>query len=122
MNCFNHTGVPALGICKHCGKGICTDCLADLGFGIACKGKCEDRVMKTNKMVENSLANYEGNQKAVLRARGTILRSGLFNIVIGLVFVSFGLYTTNLELKYFIGSLGVIYFIWGISTLLKGRR
>jgi hypothetical protein len=101
---------------------MCADCLADLGFGIACKGKCEDRVTKTNKMVENSLANYEGNQKAVLRARGTIFRSGLFNIVIGLVFVSFGLYTPNLELKYFIGSLGVIYFIWGISNLLKGRR
>ena len=37
MNCFNHPRVVAVGICKYCQKGLCTDCVVDLGHGVACK-------------------------------------------------------------------------------------
>jgi hypothetical protein len=37
MNCFYHPAVPAVGICKYCQKGLCTECAVDLKHGIACK-------------------------------------------------------------------------------------
>ena len=37
MNCFYHPQVPAVGICKYCQKGLCTECAVDLGHGIGCK-------------------------------------------------------------------------------------
>jgi hypothetical protein len=37
LNCFYHPQVPAVGICKYCQKGLCTECAVDLGHGIACK-------------------------------------------------------------------------------------
>ena len=37
MNCFNHPDVPAIGLCKYCQKGLCKDCVVDLGYGIACE-------------------------------------------------------------------------------------
>lgn len=37
MNCFYHPQVSAVGICKYCQKGICTECAVDLGHGITCK-------------------------------------------------------------------------------------
>ncbi len=42
MNCFNHPGVPAVGICKACQKGLCMECAVDLKHGIACKNHQED--------------------------------------------------------------------------------
>ena len=42
MNCFNHPGVPAVGICKACQKGLCMECAVDLGHGIACKNHREE--------------------------------------------------------------------------------
>jgi hypothetical protein len=41
MNCFNHPDVPAVGICKACQKGLCMECVVDLGHGIACKNHRE---------------------------------------------------------------------------------
>jgi len=37
MNCFYHPAVPAVGVCKYCQKGLCTECAVDLKHGIACK-------------------------------------------------------------------------------------
>jgi len=37
VNCFYHPQVPAVGICKYCQKGLCTECAVDLGHGITCK-------------------------------------------------------------------------------------
>jgi hypothetical protein len=45
MNCFNHPGVPAVGICKACQKGLCKECALDLGHGIACKNHREEMEM-----------------------------------------------------------------------------
>ena len=44
MKCFTHPGADAVGIGKHCNKGVGLDCAVDVGGGIACKGKCESQV------------------------------------------------------------------------------
>ena len=54
MNCFNHRAVPAVGLCKSCGKALCGDCLTELANGLACKGKCESRVAMINRILDSN--------------------------------------------------------------------
>jgi hypothetical protein len=44
MKCFRHNNSEAIGICKNCGKGLCTFCVVDLGYGLACIDSCQDAV------------------------------------------------------------------------------
>jgi hypothetical protein len=30
MKCFNHSTVDAVGVCKHCNKGLCRECAVAL--------------------------------------------------------------------------------------------
>ena len=44
MKCFNHLNDDAIGTFKHCRKGLCHECAADLGHGLACKNQHEEAV------------------------------------------------------------------------------
>src|SRR2546427_2740465 len=44
MKCFNHPLIDAVAICKNCQRGLCLECGADLGDGLACKNQCEAQV------------------------------------------------------------------------------
>lgn len=37
MNCYNHAGTEAIGICKVCGKAICQLCAVDVSGGLTCQ-------------------------------------------------------------------------------------
>lgn len=41
MKCFGHPEIDAIGICKACGKGLCSICFVDTGLGLACNGTCQ---------------------------------------------------------------------------------
>lgn len=45
MKCYYHNDRDAVGQCKSCGKGLCTQCQVDLGKGLACKERCEEDVL-----------------------------------------------------------------------------
>jgi hypothetical protein len=49
MECFEHTGVPAVGICKSCNKAACKTCAIIFPKGIAC---CEACAMDAKELVE----------------------------------------------------------------------
>jgi len=61
MRCFNHHDKDALGSCKHCAKGLCADCAADLGFGLACRNLHEPQVEAVNSLVHR---NVQANRVA----------------------------------------------------------
>ena len=44
MKCFLHNQCDAVGICQNCGKGLCTECVIDLGSGLACIDTCHNAV------------------------------------------------------------------------------
>lgn len=50
MKCFEHHDADAIGICKCCGKGVCSSCVTDLGHGLACKNKHESDVENMRKI------------------------------------------------------------------------
>lgn len=54
MNCFQHAPSPAVGLCKNCQRGVCPECLADLGDGLACRGRCEQKVQSLNALLHRS--------------------------------------------------------------------
>jgi hypothetical protein len=52
MKCFYHPQTDAVAICKNCGKGLCAECVSDVGHGAACKGKCESEVQGYDEMIQ----------------------------------------------------------------------
>lgn len=113
MNCFNHNETAAVGICKHCNKGICPDCLKDTGDGIACKGHCFDEV----KMI-NDLINH--NKKVAKGTTSNWMTSGLLYLFLGLIF----LLTTVLyhrKIDPFLSAIGTLSIIYGIYAMIKSK-
>ena len=51
MDCHRHAGTPAIGVCRHCAKGLCNACATDLGFGLACRDQHEAAVASDNAFV-----------------------------------------------------------------------
>ena len=41
MRCFVHRDAEAVGTCRGCSKGVCAECVVDLGHSISCRGSCE---------------------------------------------------------------------------------
>jgi hypothetical protein len=55
MNCFNHRERAAVAVCKACGKGLCPDCLSQVGSSVACQGSCEKRVAVLDNLIDARL-------------------------------------------------------------------
>lgn len=83
MKCFKHHDQDAVGQCKHCYKGLCPQCAADTGNGLACKDEHEKDVEFIHSLIENS-------KKAYSASRSSILMSNLFLLVLGALFIGFG--------------------------------
>lgn len=84
MNCFIHNSAPAIGICKHCQKGLCSQCATDTGAGLACIGSCVDVVNSINSLVDRNM-QISSKQKS-----GGYLGSAFLG-GLGAVFLLFGL-------------------------------
>ena len=54
MRCFNHAEREAVGSCKTCCKGLCSECAVGLGHGLACRNLHEARVEELNAMILRS--------------------------------------------------------------------
>lgn len=55
MKCFNHPSAEAIGICRACSKGLCHECAADLGYGLACKNTHVAEVENLNALISRNL-------------------------------------------------------------------
>jgi hypothetical protein len=117
MNCFKHRDVPAVGLCKSCGKGLCPDCVAELVNGLACKGACEERVNRINRMMD-------GNSHVMNAARRLNTTSGMFLAFFGIAFLVFAVWSffeasSPSFIPYFLGVIAV--FMLSIGLLKLGR-
>ncbi|MGH8046727.1 MAG: hypothetical protein ACREKL_05740, partial [Chthoniobacterales bacterium] len=77
MKCFTHSQADAAGICKSCGRGLCHECVAEVGLSCACKNRCEADVARINDMVVRGSAVYG-------KTSGIYVRAGIFQLVLGL--------------------------------------
>ncbi|HPS01080.1 MAG TPA: hypothetical protein PLA90_06010 [Candidatus Sumerlaeota bacterium] len=114
MNCYNHPDVAAIGICKHCNKGLCTDCASDLGHGLACRNKHEKEV-EGIEVIMNHAFHLKATQGKYL---------SFFCVLFGLIFLLYGLYsrTHPSDLLALIGTGFLVYSIVLILNGLKSRQ
>ena len=121
MNCFNHRNIPAIGLCKSCGKGLCEDCAAELATGIACKAACENAVDLHSSEVQNILSTMLELDKRISRtSRNQIRSSGVIALLLGiglLIFAVWAYREIGSLIPYFLGMYGILSLAMGILRL-----
>lgn len=55
MKCFYHPAKDAVGICKHCARGLCLDCVAEREGGLACRNRHEAAVDAVRNLIDQNL-------------------------------------------------------------------
>jgi hypothetical protein len=121
MKCFNHPDTDAIGICKTCNKGICKECVVDVGNGLACKNSCENEVLMLNELLSRSKTTHQKTGKAY--TSGAIIYG-----LLGSLFLLFGLInvtlwgSNNLGLAFFTIFCGLIFLIGAALTYKSGRK
>jgi hypothetical protein len=90
MECFNHTNVPAVGVCKSCFKAICKNCAMELEHGLACSKDCAIDVDEYNQLNEKGKIIYGiGSRKSKIPSTGVILWSVFSLVMWGLFLVPY---------------------------------
>ena len=124
MHCFYHQDKEAVGSCKSCGKGLCPDCAADVGKGLACRGRCEEDVRAVVALVDRSIKLSP--QTTRLLESGRKLRSGgamsgaIFNLITGAIFMAWGV--TEMEQLRFLAILGGCFLAYGLFGLFQAWK
>ena len=80
MKCFYHNPVDAVGICKSCNRGLCSDCCFETENGIGCKDRCENEVSALNEIIDRSKTAYAKSRSAYARNAAFLV---MMAIVIG---------------------------------------
>ena len=117
MNCFQHPQTTAVGLCKHCSRGLCQECAHDEGFGLACKDRCEGEVKAVSQIIERNKSVY-GKTAAVY------LRGGVLFALMGLLFILFALYFLSdmREIRYLFLGMGVLFLFGAALQLVNANR
>ena len=85
MKCFYHPSSEAVGICKNCPNGLCPECAADVGDGLACRGRCESKVTAVNALLEKSTSVSKVGGIGVLVMMATLALCWIAALGIGML-------------------------------------
>jgi len=114
MQCFNHQEQAAIGMCKHCCKGLCSACATDLGYGLACREAHEEQVTAVHAMVTKAARVQSVNRS------NKYLSPTLF-IALGSVFVGYGLINGGAATSFTV-ILGVVLLLYGLFLFNAVRK
>src|SRR5262245_52940067 len=89
MHCFAHNTVPAVGICKSCGKGICSQCATDSEHGLACSAICMKRLELMGALITHNAKSVAHNAKVMTMANKQVRSMAIFGVVMGVLFLGF---------------------------------
>jgi sulfite exporter TauE/SafE len=117
MNCCYHPDRPGLGICKHCGRALCSECIALVDDTVACKNRHEEHVRGRNIASQRSI--LQGT-----RLRSGYVRNAVFYGLVGLLFAGFGLSQLRfLGLQaVFFALIGAFLLYAATANYLEGRK
>jgi hypothetical protein len=116
MRCFYHADREAVGVCKSCQRGICHECIADVGKGIACKNRCEDDARGLVALADAAIRQQPANEFIVARMRRNRLVTAIFYLLLGGGFVVTGILYPYVR---FGAYLGAVFVVFGIYTLTQ---
>ena len=119
MKCFNHPTVDAVATCKSCCRGLCRDCIAEVGLSCSCRNRCEEDVAALDYLVERGRTVYQ-------KTSYIHFWSGVFISLIGasLLLLGGSLMATGGQPEggIFWLFMGIIFTGWGISSLISARK
>src|SRR5690349_4892083 len=117
MRCFYHPTVEAVALCKSCQRGLCPDCVAEVGLSSSCRNRCESDVLSLNEL----LARARAAPKTV---SGINRRSAIFLILCGVVFLLLCGYAFTIgfvsQFHYYSLAMGLLFTGWGVAQLISG--
>ena len=114
MKCFNHHNQDAVGVCKSCLKGICSECATDIGGGITCSDECENIARDNIRLVKNTVDAQRDFKK------GGAYLAPLYFFLMGAAFIGFGLYKKSF---FEFGSLlGGLFCLFGVAMFIFNYR
>lgn len=105
MNCYYHPETPAVAICKYCQRGLCSECGANAGDSLACKGLHEEQVRGIEALMQRNILQSK-------RIGSDYLRNTIFYGVVGILFAAFGI--SQLQ---WLGLQAVVYIAIGLALL-----
>lgn len=117
MNCYYHPTQPAAGLCKHCQRGLCLECAADVNGSLACKDRHEDQVRALDTLTARSLLQAG-------RAGSVYRRNAVFYSLVGLLFGGFGL----AQMRWlgwqgiFLAAIGFFLLYAAVANYLESRK
>ena len=105
MNCFYHPDTPAIGLCKHCQRGLCSDCATLVDDSLACKNRHEEQVREMTSLMQRNILQSK-------RVGSDYTRNTIFYGIVGILFTAFG--ASQLQ---WLGLQAVVYLMIGLALL-----
>ena len=115
MKCFTHSENEAVGSCKFCFRGVCTQCARDSGVGLACSETCEAQVKSVQALVDR-------NKKLVAFAPKTHSRNALMLTLMAAAFIAFGLFSEIRFMSAFFIVFGGLMLCGAALSFLNSRK
>ena len=117
MNCYYHPNQLAVGICKHCQRGVCIACAADIDGSLACKDRHEEQVRALDALTARNLLQA-GRVGSVYR------RNAIFYFLVGVLFAGFGLYQIRFAglQAIFLLMIGLFLLYAAVANFLESRK
>jgi hypothetical protein len=115
--CYYHPDHPAVGVCKHCGRGLCADCATLVDDTLACKDRHEQQVRGLNLVAERGILQAK-------RVGAGYLRNAIFYGLVGILFAGFGWMQyrfLGLQAIFFI-LIGAFLLYAAIANFMEGRK
>ena len=107
--------MDAVALCKSCLRGICAECAADMGKGLACRGKCETEVASLLELQQRNKTAYQ-------KASGSYLRMAAGMAVFGFLLSAFGILGWSGGQGLFLVVLGLFMLTFAALYFVSGRK
>jgi hypothetical protein len=119
MRCYQHQTHEAIGVCRHCGKAVCTSCTNDTGHGIACSESCASEVDAMYQLNQKVKQIYSIGKKSRLPATGI-----LFYLFFGMAFAGFGFFPliSDGKIEWFSSIMGCGFLAFGVLAYFRTRK
>ncbi len=119
MECFEHPGQAAVGLCRACMRGVCRACAVPLRLGLACRDRCEEDVRALASTLEHGISTARLSSQLVRQTPLIWIGIALVSIVVGVFVLGFGLSLPDYRE---IAFLGLPFLAIGALALTAVRR
>jgi len=114
MKCFNHRELEAIAVCKHCGRALCPNCIAEVELLAACKGRCEVEVLAI-------VDAHQRGKTAYQNVAATTVKTAVFLGVLGLPFTILGAFSWG-KGGGFMLIMGLTFMVWQLLRFNRQRN